>query len=328
MTLPRTWRLFSTNLVEPFFPLPNVASTLLYILVLSRLRFGSSKKETAQVLKALRATELPSVHQDETIRQLGNQTCMSALRTLVALLGAMILASSSPLLAGSRNPVVVELFTSEGCSSCPPADALLAKLNEQGVVNGAEVLALGEHVDYWNHLGWTDGFSSPAFTQRQESYARRFGLGSAYTPQMVIDGRFEAVGNDPGLVEREISRAARLAKTATVTLSWTGGNAVQVAVEGAGGEPSAVLLAVTEDSLTSSVARGENGGRTLRHNAVVRELSNLGNTSAGVFRSTVPLTLPASWKAPDLRVVVFVQRPGNREIVGAASVKYHERQRQ
>ena len=253
---------------------------------------------------------------------------MTLLKTVAASLVGMVLASSAPAVNSNGAPVVVELFTSEGCSSCPPADAFLAKLNQQGVVNGAEVLALGEHVDYWNHLGWADRFSKLAFTQRQESYARRFGLGSAYTPQMVIDGRFEAAGNDPGLVEREISRAARVAKTATVTLSWTDGNAVQVGVEGAGSEPSAVLLAVTEDSLTTPVARGENGGRTLRHSAVVREIRNLGSTSAGVFRSTAPLTPAASWKAPDLRVVVFVQRPGNREIVGAASVKYRERQPQ
>jgi len=272
----------------------------------------------------------PGVALRETLGELANPIPVTLFKTLlmIASLVGVVLASFAPAVGGNSVPVVVELFTAEGCSSCPPADALLATLNQRGVVNGAEVLALGEHVDYWNHLGWTDRFSSPTFTQRQESYAKRFGLSSAYTPQMVIDGRFEAAGNDPGLVEREISRAAGLAKTATVTLSWTGGSALQVAVEGAGDEPSAVLLAVTEDSLTSSVARGENGGRTLRHSAVVRELSTLGSTSAGMFRGTVPLTLLASWKAPDLRVVVFVQRPGNREIVGAASVKYHERQPQ
>ena len=107
-----------------------------------------------------------------------------------------------------RNPIVVELFTSEGCSSCPPADAILSKLRAEGTVEGSEILVLGEHVDYWNNLGWADRFSSAALTKRQADYANRFDLNSSYTPQMVIDGHAELVGNG----ERAI-----LVKTARIT---------------------------------------------------------------------------------------------------------------
>ena len=237
---------------------------------------------------------------------------------------AMVLAANGPAAAAGENaiPVVVELFTSEACSSCPPADALLTKLSEQRVVNGAEVFVLGEHVDYFNHLGWTDRFSSAAFTERQYGYAKRFHLSSVYTPQMVVDGRFEGLGSDAASVEREIGAAAHSGKTASVSLKWTAQNALRVTVAGAPGESSAVLLAITEDRLTTSVADGENSGRVLRHSGVVRQLRQIGMTSGSVFAGTAPIALAASWKTRDLQIVVFVQRPGNREIIGAAAVKF------
>jgi hypothetical protein len=222
----------------------------------------------------------------------------------------------------SRTPVVVELFTSEGCSSCPPADALLGKLSQPGMVKGAEVFVLGEHVDYWNHLGWTDRFSSSAFTERQNGYAKRFHLDSPYTPQMVIDGHFETVGSEAASVQREIQLAAQNAKPASITLAWTGKNALHVTVEGAGDQASAVLLAVTEDGLVTKVAKGENGGRVLRHSGVVRELRQLGKTSHGTFAGTATVSPAATWKPRDLRIIVFVQRPGNGDIVGAAAANF------
>ena len=131
----------------------------------------------------------------------------SLLLSLMVLIGIVGLGSVS---GETRVPVVVELFTSEGCSSCPPADTILGKLRQLRAPNGAEVLVLGEHVDYRNHSGWTDRFSPPTLTERQNGYARRFHLGSAYTPQMVIDGRFETVGSDSNSVQREIVRAAQV----------------------------------------------------------------------------------------------------------------------
>ena len=112
-----------------------------------------------------------------------------------------------------RTPVVVELFTSEGCSSCPPADELLAKLDKTQLIAGVEIIPLEFHVDYWNELGWTDPFSSSLFSERQNSYARAFGNGRIYTPQMVVDGGAEFVGSNSGRAYEAIRRAARRTKS-------------------------------------------------------------------------------------------------------------------
>src|SRR5690349_15806897 len=109
----------------------------------------------------------------------------------------------SPAFA-AENPVVVELFTSEGCSSCPPADAILAKLSQMDGTKGMDIIVLGEHVDYWNGIGWNDRFSSHEFTQRQQEYAQHFGLASAYTPQMVIDGQQQVLGSDANVIAHGI----------------------------------------------------------------------------------------------------------------------------
>jgi hypothetical protein len=245
------------------------------------------------------------------------------IRTALPFVFAMlsVFAGASAAAADNPNPVVVELFTSEACSSCPPADALLGRLNQQDIVNGAEVLILGEHVDYFNHLGWSDRFSSPVFTRRQNGYAQALHIGDVYTPQMIIDGRYEALGSDAASVEREIGQAARVGKTAEVSLNWTAHNALHVSVAGASGERLAVLLAITEDGLTTSVASGENGGQVLRHDGVVRELRQLGLTSGGIFAGTATIVPAESWKTRDLRFVVFAQKPGSGEIVGAAAIR-------
>src|SRR5579871_3134619 len=147
---------------------------------------------------------------------------VQGLTTLVVLAGASLftlaVASHRKPIAmdhgekGKRTPVVVELFTSEGCSSCPPADAVLARLKHDQPVEGAEVIALSEHVDYWNYIGWSDPFSSHDFSARQSGYARAFRLNEVYTPQAVIDGRAEILGSDQGRAEEEIARAARTPK--------------------------------------------------------------------------------------------------------------------
>lgn len=222
----------------------------------------------------------------------------------------------------AATPVVVELFTSEGCSSCPPADALLSKLHQSGTVEGAEVLILGEHVDYWNHLGWSDRFSSAGFTQRQGEYARRFDLDSSYTPQMVIDGRTELVGNDERGVRRQLALAAHAPKPAQVKLSWNGDSLLQVDVNTANGDDEKVLLAITEDGLSTQVGNGENGGRTLRHSGVVRELREVGQVHHGQFASVVKAARHPDWKSENLRAVVFVQKSGHGDITGAASLAY------
>ena len=223
--------------------------------------------------------------------------------------------------ATSTVPVVVELFTSEGCSSCPSADAALRELETAQSVPGVEVIALGQHVDYWNRLGWKDPFSSAAFTERQRGYSQGFGSGS-YTPQAVVNGRYEFVGSQKSALAETVRKAAQ-APRATVTLSRNaaGTLAVNVINVPAGTKAADVLLAVTESGLSTQVGRGENSGRLLRHASVVRTLRPLGTVAAdGTFMGTAPLVLDGQWKTQNLRAVVLVQEHASRYIVGVASL--------
>jgi hypothetical protein len=249
-------------------------------------------------------------------------------------LSPLILASalgSARLHAAGASPVLVELFTSEGCSSCPPADAFSAELEGTRSAAGAEVIVLGEHVDYWNHLGWTDPYSSPAFSRRQQAYAAAFGLTSVYTPQMVIDGASEKVGSDRNGVRQAIAEAAGRPK-ATVSLGPAQGDGGQacplwIKVEGLRPGPAetpvALYLAVAEDRLESQVARGENAGRRLTHAAVVRRLTRIAvlGPGEGSYATTVRVPLDPAWKRKDLRAVAFVQSEARGRILGAASAR-------
>ncbi|HZQ92269.1 MAG TPA: DUF1223 domain-containing protein [Terriglobales bacterium] len=220
--------------------------------------------------------------------------------------------------SGPRVPVVVELFTSEGCSDCPPADALLLELQQKQPVSGVEIIPLELHVDYWNELGWPDRFSSAAMTARQQEYSRRFGLRSVYTPQMVVDGHDEFVGSDSRLALQKIAGAARGSKLNVALARDADG--VQVEVSGTAGATGDVLLAITEDNLASSVGAGENRGRQLRHTAVVRDLRLLGNARDGHFSARPALKLNPEWRRQNLRAVVFVQQPNFGPILGAAAL--------
>jgi hypothetical protein len=227
----------------------------------------------------------------------------------------------APNAAVTRVPVVVELFTSEGCSSCPAADAALRALETSQSLNGVEVIALGQHVDYWNRLGWQDPFSSAAFTQRQRDYAQGFGSG-AYTPQAVVNGRYELVGSRRPELAEAIAKAAK-APRARVSVSRAANGSLHVSVADlpTGTQQSEVLLALTETGLSSQVGRGENSGRLLRHASVVRTLRPLGTVAAtGTFTTTAPLNLEAQGKTQNLRAVVLVQEKGSRHIVGVASL--------
>ncbi len=215
----------------------------------------------------------------------------------------------------------MELFTSEGCSSCPPADKLLEGLERDGVSAGRPIIVLSEHVDYWDGLGWKDVFSSSEFTARQKGYAERLHADS-YTPQMVVDGRNEFVGNDATELSRHLAEAAP--KSANVSLrlnsgNTDSGNTLDVSISGAPKTNATVLLAITESALVTHVKNGENGGRELHHAGVVRTLHTLGSTTDGAFAATVPLHLDAAWKRENLRAVILVQEGSNGPIVGAAS---------
>lgn len=232
------------------------------------------------------------------------------------------LRSAKPVLAtAGHRSVIVELFTSEGCSSCPPADALLGHLRQDLAAQQIEVLPLGFHVDYWNSLGWNDRFSSAEFTRRQQDYTKTMKLDGPYTPQMVVNGEAEFVGNDAAQAHGMIIRAANQPQNAEIKISPAPDSKLFVQVKTPGSaDNSAVLLAITEDNLSTKIGAGENNGRTLHHAAVVRAFKEIGKLHAGRFEAAVPLSLQKDWKRNDLRIVVFVQDgPGGR-IESAASV--------
>jgi hypothetical protein len=234
----------------------------------------------------------------------------------------------------SGTPILVELFTSEGCSSCPPADNLLARLSKEQPIPGVEIIGLSEHVDYWNRLGWSDPFSAGTYSARQSNYASAFRLDSVYTPQMVVDGQQEFLGSDAQRARSAIQKAAGRPK-ATITITKVvpkaddaakpGALALRVRVKylpkGEGEEVADVMLAITEDELLSHVQRGENAGRHLMHTAVVRLGILLGTVKAsGSFDTITTQTLSSAWKRQYLHAVVFVQNRTDHRIVGAATI--------
>jgi hypothetical protein len=228
--------------------------------------------------------------------------------------------------AGST-PVLVELFTSEGCSSCPPADSLLSRLGRVQQVPGTEIIVLEEHVDYWDRLGWRDPFSSAAVSARQSEYGQALGGREIYTPQMIVDGRTEFVGSDEGDALRAIRAASATPKPA-VRLSWAGGDALAIQVEpltnAARSDAPQVYLAVAENMLRSDVKRGENAGRALEHDGVVRQLIAVGKTDTGStgFSSTVSVRAADEWKRANLRAIVFVQERQSRRVLAAAAIPF------
>lgn len=262
-----------------------------------------------------------------------NRTLLLFLGSMALMLGPTACAAAGP---GASNPavkpgpVLVELFTSEGCSSCPVADAFLADLEGAHAASGAEVIVVGEHVDYWNRLGWADPYSSPGFSQRQQEYARSLRQPTVYTPQMVIDGVYEGVGSDRNEVWKAITAAAARPKARMSIASAPPRDSrqdasVQIKVDGlhpgTAGDPTILYLAITEDRLQSRVTRGENAGRTLTHAAVVRRLTRITTLDPGrdTFTTTVPVPLDHAWKRQALRVVAFLQGEGSGRILCAAS---------
>jgi len=230
---------------------------------------------------------------------------------------------------GGPTPVLVELFTSEGCSSCPPADALLSRLGRTQPVPGADVIVIEEHVDYWDRLGWKDPFSSEAATARQSEYGEAFGASQVYTPQMIVDGRTQFVGNAEGAALRAIRAASQEAKP-TVQLSWEAGDVLAVKIEPlaqSGSQPGDqvdLYLAVAENKLHSDVKRGENAGRALEHDGVTRQLMPLEKSrdlSAG-FTSTVAVHPANTWDRANLRAVVFVQDRRSHYVLAAAAIPF------
>ena len=228
----------------------------------------------------------------------------------------LIVTAATAMSAGPapvRVPVVVELFTSEGCSSCPPADQILKQLMTAQPVDTALVIGLSEHVDYWDRLGWKDPFSDALFSHRQSDYAARAGTDNIYTPQMLVDGATPFVGSDRNAALTAIRKAAAQPKR-LIQLTWSTAQPGRLDIDvpaGTDKQSSRVFLAITEDALASKVTRGENSGHTLTHDGVVRRLVELGQTDAtGAYRATVPMLIDATAVKANLRAVVFTQRTG------------------
>jgi hypothetical protein len=224
----------------------------------------------------------------------------------------------------SSSPVLVELFTSEGCSSCPPADRLLQDLDRTQPVPGASLIVLSEHVDYWNHDGWKDPFSSSLLTDRQNSYVAHLGLSSAYTPQIIVDGTAEFVGNDRQQARAVFQKALRVNKTdvhvSSISVDGTTLRAhVDAGVLPARGPSHAeVFFVVALNHAESQVLAGENGGHKLTHVGVVRNLAKVGSIDTKKsLDADVRLALNPSDDPANLRVIAFVQASGPGKVLGA-----------
>ncbi len=243
----------------------------------------------------------------------------------IILLGACVNVLSKDTEASSSSKlktVLVELFTSEGCSSCPQADTVLMRLQKEQPLSGVRIITMSENVPYWNYLGWTDPYSSEPATQRQKSYAAVFGNASLYTPQMVVDGRTEFNGSDYNHALEAIKKSSSEER---IGLSIAG--KIEKSALSFKGEmiiPKALLkrdiileAALVEDNLVSQVSRGENSGRRLNHSSVVRTFVNIPHSidsPASSFEKTIAVS--PKWKKNDLRLVVFAENLDTREIVG------------
>ena len=233
------------------------------------------------------------------------------LRVALSLLAFGLAAGSAHAQAQSQGgtqasrPIVVELFTSQGCSSCPPADAFLGELAKR-----PNVLALGFHVDYWDYIGWKDPYASKLATERQRLYARTFDLSYVYTPQMVVNGEAQAVGSERDEVDRALEKiAAHPQAGPSLGLAREAGGALAVHI-GAGKEDKAtVWLACFDREHTTPVSRGENAGSTLKNYRTVRHFESIGSWRGAPLDLEVPAAEMAEYlQRPDQGIAVLVQR--------------------
>lgn len=234
-----------------------------------------------------------------------------------------------PASTAERVPVLVELFTSEGCSSCPPADTLLQKLEEIQPVPSAQIIGLEEHVDYWNHDGWIDPFSDPEWTSRQQQYVSKFKGNTPYTPEMVVDGESGFTGDNSRAAVMTIRKDSEQPKAQVIISSEPSSKKdaerIEVRVGGASNavaqEPADVWLAVTESGLQTNVTAGENSGKDVHHASVVRSFHKLGTLDAkdaSSFDVHQEVKFKSSWKKSNLRIVVFVQERKSLRVLGVS----------
>ncbi|MGA8529768.1 MAG: DUF1223 domain-containing protein [Acidobacteriaceae bacterium] len=238
-----------------------------------------------------------------------------------------------PHFAAGQNPgqerpgsvVIVELFTSEGCSDCPPADAILRQINLKQTSAGQLIVGISEHVTYWNYLGWKDPFSSPEFTDRQNVYASRMSPEGPYTPQMVVSGREQFVGGDVNALQKALQDEARRPHLELNILSSalsSSGLDVKFSIAGETSSPLDIIAVLTDDADRSSVLRGENGGRLLQHVSVARSLVRVA-TVRGAAQESVHIPLPDGFHLDSgsghHHLILFAQTQHQGAIQGAAT---------
>jgi hypothetical protein len=253
---------------------------------------------------------------------------MKSIKILTITAAIAILALSSFTYKHNSKPTssdkgfaVIELFTSEGCSSCPPADAVVAKIEKESA--GKPIYILAFHVDYWNRLGWKDVFSSAAYSQRQNQYAHWLNLSSVYTPQIVVNGHTEFVGSEEGTLRNAIK--TNLAKSATTQISLSdikiNQNKAEVQYQTQGKIANSVLLlAIVQKTAQTKVERGENAGHTLSHVQIVRGIESI---SLKGDKGSASIELPKGFDAHGTEVIAFVQNTADGEITGATKAAFN-----
>jgi len=253
------------------------------------------------------------------------------LSVVIGSTGVLGFLSSGRDSSASSVPVFLELFTSEGCSSCPPADAFIERMDSTQPVPGARLIVLSEHVDYWDHQGWKDPYSSHALTERQAAYVRALRLDTAYTPQIILNGSSVLRGGAQQ-VEQMLTQAASSA-TVPVTITSTtiepgDPKIVRTHIEVVGtslSRSAELFLALALDHAESEVLHGENGGKHLKYVAVTEEIKKVGKIEKGKdFNQDVELKLNPGVEASNLRVIAFVQESGPGKVLGAAEQRPKE----
>jgi|ERR1700679_500962 hypothetical protein len=251
------------------------------------------------------------------------------MRGLIFLLVIPAIVTRSQDQSARTVPVLIELFTSEGCSSCPPVDSWLQQIDSSQPIPGVQAIVLSEHVDYWDHEGWKDPYSSSALTERQSIYARLFRLDSPYTPQLIMNGGTELHLNDPHQVQTAIEKSATETMIPVhigpMDAASPGSPSLRVHIEIDGQSMTHnadVYAAIARDHAESQVLHGENGGRRLKHTAVVQELRKIGKLERQHnFNYDFDAKIPSGLEPRDMRLIVFVQEPGQGKILGAAMIR-------
>ena len=222
----------------------------------------------------------------------------------------------------AKTPVLVELFTSQGCPTCPAADKILADLETSQPIADAEIIALAWHVDYWDSFGWKDEFASPVFSQRQVAYSRALNINGTYTPQMFVDGTTHFIGTKLDKATKAITQATKNSKS-EINLSLDK-DKIKISIPNLPKhEKATVFVAFTQNNLSRKIGRGNNAGKTILHSSVVRDLRSVGSIEPQKqnFEIETFLQFQPEWNKENLNLIVFVQENVSRKILAISRIE-------